>query len=237
MPKSIIKISLLVATLLCYSGAQERARATIIPIGPGDFSPSATLETYGTVETFQPVDGQTFSGVLHHFTIGGVPSTAATIDDGAGGGSNHITPANIEGPVGGVLSLLFPTPENRLGYGYAVANAGGIVPNATTVQLFDAGHNLLGGLSATGIPDPFFAGGFLGVESTIPFTLAEVTFNVGGPFLPRFAFDNLEFEPTAALVPEPASLILLTMSLLGCYWWWRRRQLMHPKRREKPIHA
>jgi hypothetical protein len=88
MAKSIIKISLLVAILLCYLGAQERACAIVIPIGLGDFSPSATLETYGTVQTGQPVDGQTFSGVLHHFTIGGVPSTAATIDGGAGGGSN-----------------------------------------------------------------------------------------------------------------------------------------------------
>jgi len=230
MTKSIMKVPLLVATLLCYLGAQERARATIIPIGPGDFSASATLETYGTIQTLQPVDGKTFSGVLHHFTIGGIPSNSAIIDDGPGN-TNHITVANIEGPASGTLSLLFPQPENRLGYGYAILNTF-IVLNATTVQLFDAGHNLLGSLSATGSPDPFFTGGFLGVESTVPFTLAEVTFNLNAA--QAFAFDNLEFEPTAALVPEPASLILLTTSLLGCYWWRRSGPRMHPNCGESP---
>jgi PEP-CTERM motif len=223
MGKSIINIPLLVAILLCYVGLQERARATIIPIGPGDFSASATLETYGTVQTLQPVDGKTFSGVLHNFTIGGVPSPLATIDDGPGN-TNHITIANIEGPTTGILSLLFPQPENRLGYGYAVLS-NFIVPNATTVELFDASHNILGSLSATGSPDPSFTGGFLGVESTIAFTSAQVSFLSG----PAFAFDNLEFEPTAAAVPEPSSLILLVTSLLGCYWWRRNRQL-HPGR-------
>ena len=231
MTKGIMKISLLVATLLCYLGAQERARATIIPIGPGDFSASATLETYGTIQTLQPVDGKTFSGVLHHFTMGGIPSNSAIIDDGPGN-TNHITVANIEGLTSGILSLSFPQPENLLGYGYAILNTG-IVPNATTVQLFDAGHNLLGSLSATGSPDPFFTGGFLGVESTVPFTLAEVTFNRNAS---DFAFDNLEFEPTAALVPEPASLILLATSLLGCYWWRRRPAYASP-RGGKPIHG
>jgi hypothetical protein len=221
-----MKTTLLIVTLLCYLGAPERARATIIPIGPGDFSPSATLETYGTVQTLQPVDGNTFSGVLHHFTIGGVPSTLATIDDGPGN-TNHITIANIEGPTSGILSLFFPQPENRLGYGYAILNTG-IVPDATTVQLFDAGHNLLGSLSATGSPDPSFTGGFLGVDSTIPFTLAEVIFNAAAA--PAFAFDNLEFEPTAAAVPEPSSLILLAASLLGCYWSWRRAAASKPRR-------
>jgi hypothetical protein len=51
-------------------------------------------------------------------------------------------------------------------------------------------------------------GGFLGVESSVTFVRAEVTFsNANG----RFAFDNLRFEP----VPEPATLLLLASGLIG----------------------
>jgi hypothetical protein len=71
------------------------------------------------------------------------------------------------------------------------------------------------------VPIPSFTGGFLGVESTIAFTSAQVSFRGG----PNFAFDNLEFEPTAAAVPEPSSLILLAAILLGCGWWWRRQPM------------
>jgi hypothetical protein len=201
MTKTIF--SLIAASLLA---APIAANGSITPIGAGGFSGSQTLITYGAVQTFDPVDGMTVGGVLHHFTIGGNPSTDAVIDGGPGD-TNNITVANIEGDAEGVLSLLFPTLENRFGYGFAIST-GGNVASATTIELFDAANMSLGTLSFNGVPDPGFTGGFAGVESTIAFSRAEVTWNNPGG---RFAFDNLQFEA----VPEPATLALLGLGLAG----------------------
>jgi hypothetical protein len=147
------------------------------------------------------VHGQTIGGVRFAFTIGGIPSPEAGIDGGPGN-TNNITIANVEGNTSGVLSMLFPAPETRIGYGFAISTEG-TVPNATAIQLFDAANNSLGILTAAGVPDPVFAGGFLGVESTIPFVRANVAWN----FLAadRFAFDNLRFER----VSEPSAILLV----------------------------
>jgi len=183
--------------------------AAIFPIGINGFSGDETLVDYGTIQTFEPVHGETFGGVLHEFTVNGLPSLDAIIDSGPGD-TNNIAVANIEGTTAGVLSLIFPNPQNRLGYGFAVNDFFDFVPNATTVELFDANDFSLGSLSADGTPDPEFAGGFLGVESTTPFVRAEVTFNDS-----RFAFDNLRYESVSQNVPEPTTLLGLA-TVLGC---------------------
>jgi hypothetical protein len=76
------------------------------------------------------------------------------------------------------------------------------VANATTVSLFSASNALVGTLSANGVLDPTFAGGFLGLQSTIPFLRAELTFSTVGA---AFAVDNVR---ASAAVPEPATLTL-----------------------------
>src|ERR1043166_3010362 len=98
-------------SLLC-----SEASAVLIPIGPGGFSSNATLVDFGPIQTFIAVHGQTIGGVRFAFTIGGIPSPEAGIDGGPGN-TNNITIANVEGNTLGVLSMLFPAPETRIGYG------------------------------------------------------------------------------------------------------------------------
>ena len=105
-----------------------------------------------------------------------------------------------------MLSLTFPNTLQLIGYGWATSaqNSG-----STTIELFDALDFSLGTSTFIGAPDPGFIGGFAGILSTIPFLRAEVTFS---PDRARFVFDNLR---TAAAVPEPSTLGLIALGLLG----------------------
>jgi hypothetical protein len=89
-----------------------------------------------------------------------------------------------------------------------------VIPDATTVTLFDGTNVMVGVLSAASSVDfdPIFNSGFLGLRSTIPFVRTDITFS---PIAPDFAFDNLRFAPAAATVPEPASVILLLAGFAG----------------------
>jgi hypothetical protein len=185
--------------------AAAPARAAVVPLTQFDFG-GATLINFGTNQTFAPINGQVLSGVTFGYTINGVASNDAVIDGGPGE-TNNITPANVVnelGNDGAVLSLLFPSLQTRLGYGYALLADPGAIANATTVRLFDASNTLVGTLSGNAVADPFFPGGFMGIGSTIPFLRAEVTFSNAGL---AFAFDNVRFSDVP--VPEPGTLTLM----------------------------
>jgi hypothetical protein len=189
------------------------ARASVMSITPAGLA-GATLIDLGPTQTNAPIDGQTISRVQFSFLISGVHSPLATIDDGPGN-TNNITVANVVSINGtntnAELSMHFPTPQTRMGYGYAILSTA-TVPNATTVQLFDSANNLVGTLSANGMPDPVFTGGFLRVKSDIPFVRADVTFASA----PACTFDNLRFQFIGSdVIPEPTSLKLFSLCRLG----------------------
>ena len=72
----------------------------------------------------------------------------------------------------------------------------------------------LGSLAFTGALDPTFVGGFAGLQSSVAFASARVSWSAASG-ISRFAVDNVRFESTAAAVPEPASLALASLALLG----------------------
>ncbi len=184
------------------------AYTSVIAVGPGAFPAGATLLDFATLSNGTEVNGLTVNGVQFSYTVGGSPLNGAVQIDGGPGTTNNITPPNIVsvGNDTGILGLLLPAPVTLFGYGYAILNTTAVA-NAATINIF-MGITNLGTLSYTGVPDPTFAGGFAGIQSTIPFNRVELTFNSAAA--PAFAVDNVRF----AIIPEP-STILLTVGALA----------------------
>jgi hypothetical protein len=194
------------AAMLCAS-----ASASVIAMGPAAFPTGATLIDFQTVPTGTEVNGLVINGVTFSYAVGGVPLNDAVVIGDAPGITNDIFPPNIvsTGNATGILGIQLPAPVFLLGYGYAIFSIG-TLPAATTISVF-SGVTPLGSLPYTGVSDPFFTGGFAGIQSTIAFDRVQVTFNSGET--QGFALDNLQF----ASVPEPSTVWLLNIgvALLG----------------------
>ncbi len=92
-------------------------------------------------------------------TKNSVATNGILVVDGGPGTTGNITPPNLvslSDPNGGALIVSLPNLASQFGYGYAI-NADVSVLAATTIELF-AGATPIGGISFTGIPDPFFTG-------------------------------------------------------------------------------
>jgi hypothetical protein len=203
--------------LVLLFAASTPARAAVIPLTAADLAGIPPI-TFAGIADGTVVNGLTVGGVLFSYLVNNAPSTNAVIDGGPGVTGN-ISPPNVVNTsnVGAVLRLSFAAPQSLLGYGFAVL-AVGAVPNATTVSLFDASNALVGTLSANGVPDPAFPGGFLGLQSTVPFVRADLTFS---PVAGAFAVDNIQ---AAAAVPEPATVALMAIGVVSASWGRRKRR-------------
>ena len=207
----VLKLILLLIALSAIT-----ADASVISVGPGAFPATSTLITFTGLPDGTEVNGLSVGGVLFSYSLG----NGLVIIDGGPGVTNNIDPPNVVsvGNNTGVLRLTLPGLFDMFGYGYAILNT---VPvsNATTIDLF-SGMTPVGSLSYNGVPDPLFAGGFAGIQSTIPFNNVAISFN--STVAPAFALDNIRVTSVSA-VPEPSTMFLILSGAAGLLWGTRRR--------------
>jgi len=181
--------------------------ASTIAINPADFGVGSTLTTFAGLASGTEVNGLTVDGISFAYSLG----NGAVVIDGGPGVTINITPPNVVsvGNDTGILTLTFPSLIDAFGYGYAILSTSPVA-TATTISLFN-GAASVGSLSYSGTPDPVFAGGFAGIQSTLLFNRAELRFN--STVAPAFALDNVRTAATLQPVPEPTSVLLVGAGL------------------------
>jgi len=222
----IAKIAVLTSMIWAVLFAPSSiTRGATIAIGPSAFPSGSPLITFDGLPFGLEVNGLTVGGATFQTTLAGVATNGLADIDSGPGVTNNVDPPNVvsfANPPGGALVVNLPAAETLFGFGYAI-NTLGTVPNAATINLFN-GSTSVGSISFTGNSDPFFTGGFAGVQSTLPFNQAVLTFSQVGA---AYAVDNIRFAPTA--VPEPASLIMMSLGALGVFvavLWQRRLRIV-----------
>jgi hypothetical protein len=190
--------------LLVLAMTISTASASVISVGSGAFPGGSALITFTGIPDFTEVNGLSVDGVLFAYSLG----NGQVIIDGGPGVTNEIDPPNIVsiGDNTGVLTLILPAAATMFGYGYAILNDR-TVPDATTITLFNGATNI-GSLSFDGAPDPFFTGGFAGIQSTVHFDRVQIAFE--SVDAPAFALDNVRFNTA---IPEPSSVALIGIGL------------------------
>ena len=207
------------ALLLCTV-----VQAGLIAVPPASFGPPNV--TFSEVALGTPLNGLTINGFTFAETI-----SNTTLFNGGPGNTNDITQPSALGsgnPTGEIITVTMPGLMSEFGFGYADLEIG-TDPNAVTITLFDGAANL-GSLSYTGAPDPTFTGGFAGIESSTPFTSAEIVFS---SLASAYDFDNISAN---SATPEPGSA---TTALLGALvliggMQWRQMRPASRKRRSLP---
>src|SRR5256886_1028249 len=193
--------------LVLYLLATSFSHAALTPIGPLDFASGATVLDFSALADNTEANGLIVDGVLFQVTKNSSSANGIVIVDGGPGTTGNISPPNLVSILdldGFALIVSLPNFATQFGYGYAL-RAEISVPAATTIELF-AGSTPVGSISFTGIPDPTFTGGFVGVASDTPFDRAVLTFSDVGD---AFAVDNVTFAANRAS-DEGETLILLS---------------------------
>lgn len=188
-------------TLACLVGFAGQSISAPVMISSGSFSGSATLIGFEALAQDAEITSQfssagvVFSGGLH------ADKTASNVDDFSAAGS--VIAANFSGNglnAFGQIEATFATAVTRVGFlGVTVGNL--------TVEAFRGGSSL-GIFNFATDPNPPDV--FVGLED-----FAGIDRIVVSAAYPYFEFDDFRFETAAAAVPEPGSLALASLGLLG----------------------
>jgi hypothetical protein len=203
-----VRVSAAIA-MLCAS-----ACASVVAVGPAAFPSDSTLINFQTVPLGTEVNGLVIDGVTFSYTVGGMPLNGALVIANSPT-TNHVSPPSIlsTGNASGILTVQLSAPAYILGYGYMIFSSG-TLQGATNISVF-SGTTPVGSLPYTGMSDPFFTGGFAGIQSTLPFDRVQLTFLSGET--QGFAMSGLQFASPTPAVPESStvSLLLIGFALLG----------------------
>jgi hypothetical protein len=198
----VMKTSLLLSVLLSIPWIN----AAVISIDRVDFPVTATTLTLSSLPDGTEVNGLTTGGVTFGYSLGD-----GNVEIGSGPGeTNNVNPPLIvaTGDPSGDLTLLLPGYYTMFGYGFVLLFDSDLA-DATRITLFD-GSTSVGTLSYDAEVDPLFAGGFAGIQSTIPFNIIVLTFD--STSAQSFALDNLML---ASDIPEPTSFLFVAAGVLG----------------------
>lgn len=213
MTPAILRFLLASALLALFS--VRPADATLTVANAKAFGTGSSLLTFDGLAAGTEVNSLNVGGVTFQVTLLGTSTDGQVQIDGGPGITENVNPPNVvsfDNSAGLKLTVILPTSSSHFGYGYAVL-AFDTIPDATTVELF-SGMTSLGSLSYTATADPFFSGGFAGIESTIPFNRAELTFSQAGA---AFAVDNVRFLPVTSVPESGSSLAILGVALVSLH--------------------
>jgi hypothetical protein len=215
---------LLIAVLACgfLAVRTQPARADLVFYGNrASFDAATTGVTTIGFEGIAPVNGFTFFGQPGSLTLSGVTfSTGINI--------LNVTSATYYLATGGPPGYNLGSGDFLLSGAAAPASLHATLPGAFTALAFDLGTfddatsqvtiKLSTGDTFT-TSAPFPTDKFIGLTSTVPFTSVDISIT-GGNRRDTLAIDNFAFG--AAEIPEPGTLSLLSLSLVGMAVTWKR---------------
>jgi hypothetical protein len=215
------------------------AEASLINLGPGSFTPAASVITFSepgrsvgdtdpvymvagnTVSFGEFFSGQTVIGAGVRTLTGSPTGPLALVQNGNAfittDGANPTSPVLSGTPrFNGPISFTFATPVAAVGLSGGYFDAVG----ATTIEAFDSAGLSLGSIvnSALGVE-------FYGLFDSSGSNIAGVSFYITGSEPAGFAIDNVTFGDADVVVraPEPATLATFGLMLAGFAWSRRSR--------------